>query len=173
MRFGLDSGPVTVSWPSFATSFAKRISSYHRFVFTFNSLALRRREFSAEIEPDTRSLGIPVSAQSNDRLCTTARIRTHVCLFPPFRYVVNMAARMESNCEPGRIQISQNTAEILAAAKKSSWFTPREDKVVAKGKGEVLTCTFLPSNGTFAKVDYFAHSLFEHSFSFIRHPQTG
>ena len=44
---------------------------------------------------------------------------------------------MESTGVRDKIQISQETAELLYAAGKSRWVTPREDKVVAKGKGEV------------------------------------
>jgi hypothetical protein len=44
---------------------------------------------------------------------------------------------MESNGRPGRIHISQETANQLVAAKKGHWFIHREDKVFAKGKGEL------------------------------------
>jgi len=53
-------------------------------------------------------------------------------------YSVNTASRMESNGEGGKIQISQSTADLLAQAGKKNWYTPREDKIVAKGKG---TCS--------------------------------
>jgi hypothetical protein len=39
----------------------------------------------------------------------------------------------------GRIQISQETADLLIEAGKIKWFYAREDKVVAKGKGEMNT----------------------------------
>jgi hypothetical protein len=39
----------------------------------------------------------------------------------------------------GRIHVSQETAEELCAKGKSNWVTPREDKIVAKGKGEMQT----------------------------------
>ena len=38
-----------------------------------------------------------------------------------------------------RIHISEDTARLLKIAGKSHWFKPREDKVVAKGKGELTT----------------------------------
>ena len=34
---------------------------------------------------------------------------------------------------PGRIQISQETADLLLEVGKSKWVYPREDKVTAKG----------------------------------------
>ena len=52
---------------------------------------------------------------------------------------VNCAARMESNGSPGRIHISQATAEELTRRGKSGWFKPREDLVAAKGKGIMQT----------------------------------
>ena len=59
--------------------------------------------------------------------------------FQLFGDTVNVAARMESNGEPGRIHISQETAEILKEAGKESWVEPREDVIMAKGKGQLNT----------------------------------
>jgi Adenylate and Guanylate cyclase catalytic domain len=50
---------------------------------------------------------------------------------------VNVAARMESTGEKGRIQCSQETATILMAAGKK--LTLRETKVETKGKGSLQT----------------------------------
>jgi len=38
-----------------------------------------------------------------------------------------------------KIHISQETADILTACNKGHWIVPREDRVVAKGKGELST----------------------------------
>ena len=46
---------------------------------------------------------------------------------------------MESTGKPGRIQISNTTATLLTAAGKTSWIKPREDVVLAKGKGVINT----------------------------------
>jgi hypothetical protein len=46
---------------------------------------------------------------------------------------------MESTGLRDRIQVSQDTADLLIAAAKSKWLSPRKDKVVAKGKGEMQT----------------------------------
>lgn len=46
---------------------------------------------------------------------------------------------MESNGRPGTIQVSEDTAELLRSAGKSHWLVQREDRVVAKGKGELRT----------------------------------
>lgn len=53
------------------------------------------------------------------------------------RDTMNTASRMESTGLRDKIQVSQETAELLFAGGKSRWVTPREDKVAAKGKGEV------------------------------------
>jgi hypothetical protein len=46
---------------------------------------------------------------------------------------------MESNGLRGMIQVSQETATLLVNADKEHWLTPREDKIVAKGKGMLQT----------------------------------
>jgi Adenylate and Guanylate cyclase catalytic domain len=46
---------------------------------------------------------------------------------------------MESTGVPGRIQLSQETADLLTAAGKAHWIKPREETVYAKGKGEMST----------------------------------
>ena len=46
---------------------------------------------------------------------------------------------MESTGIPGKIQVSQETAEILMASKKGKWVTEREERVIAKGKGSLQT----------------------------------
>ena len=46
---------------------------------------------------------------------------------------------METTGACDRIQVSQETAELLVAAGRSDWLTPRDAKVEAKGKGELQT----------------------------------
>lgn len=46
---------------------------------------------------------------------------------------------MESNGEKGKIHVSQATADALIKAGKEKWLTEREDRIVAKGKGEMVT----------------------------------
>ena len=48
-----------------------------------------------------------------------------------------MAIILERTCEPGHIQISQETAELLASDRKSSWFVPREEKIKTEVKGHI------------------------------------
>jgi hypothetical protein len=51
----------------------------------------------------------------------------------------------------GRIQVSSETAALLSGAGKSHWLSLREDRIHAKGKGEMTTfwlqiCRKSPSN---------------------------
>jgi len=59
--------------------------------------------------------------------------------FQLFGDAMNTTSRMESNGEPGRIHISEATANLLKSAGKEKWFIQRPDKIVAKGKGEMTT----------------------------------
>jgi hypothetical protein len=52
---------------------------------------------------------------------------------------------MESTGIKDRIQISQETADELIAAGKVHWLTRREDKVIAKGKGEGKVFVMVPT----------------------------
>jgi class 3 adenylate cyclase len=57
--------------------------------------------------------------------------------FQLFGDSMNTASRIETTGRTGRIHISQQTADLLKAAGKESWYIPRKDKVHAKGKGEL------------------------------------
>ena len=52
---------------------------------------------------------------------------------------MNTASRMETTSTRGRIQVSQDTADLLVAAGKSHWISRRDELVFAKGKGEMQT----------------------------------
>ena len=75
---------------------------------------------------------------------TAGVLRGDRARFQLFGDTVNTAARMESTGLRDRIHISQETADLLIAAGKSHWVVPREDVVVAKGKGELRTFWLLP-----------------------------
>jgi hypothetical protein len=46
---------------------------------------------------------------------------------------------MESTGVPNRIQVSQETADLLKESRKGEWLTPRQTKIEAKGKGNLQT----------------------------------
>lgn len=54
---------------------------------------------------------------------------------------MNTTARIESNGASNRIHCSEETANLLIAAGKGHWVAAREDKIHAKGKGEVRNLT--------------------------------
>mmetsp|Transcript_17457 Transcript_17457/g.50332 ORF Transcript_17457/g.50332 Transcript_17457/m.50332 type:complete len:217 (-) Transcript_17457:802-1452(-) len=61
-------------------------------------------------------------------------------LLSPFLYVdYSTAARLESTGKPGKIHVSRATANILTRRGKQGWLEERQDKVMAKGKGEMET----------------------------------
>lgn len=59
--------------------------------------------------------------------------------FQLFGDTVNTASRMESTGVPRMIQVSQTTADSLILHGKAGWLSPRKEKIVAKGKGEMQT----------------------------------
>ena len=62
---------------------------------------------------------------------------------------MNTAARMESNGKPSKIHISEDTAQLLIAAGKPYWVVKREDKISAKGKGEMQTFWLLVEQSSY------------------------
>ena len=95
------------------------------------------RQMERELGPDTADLGLRVGLHSGQ--VTAGVLRGERARFQLFGDTVNTAARMESTGRPNRIQVSKETSEFLVDCKKEHWLTPREDKVNAKGKGELDT----------------------------------
>jgi class 3 adenylate cyclase len=101
----------------------------------------RMRQLTAELATslgdDTANLEIRIGLHSGP--VTGGVLRGQKSRFQLFGDTMNTASRMESNGMSGRIHVSQETAEELCAKGKSTWVTSREDKIVAKGKGEMQT----------------------------------
>lgn len=71
---------------------------------------------------------------------TAGVLRGEKARFQLFGDTVNTASRMESTGAPGRIQVSQKTADLLILAGKGDWLHLRAEPVEAKGKG--IMCTY-------------------------------
>lgn len=95
------------------------------------------REVSERLGSETRLLRLRVGLHSG--AVTAGVLRGQKSRFQLFGDTVNVASRMESTGQAGRIQVSQETADELVAKGKKSWLKMREDKVNAKGKGELTT----------------------------------
>lgn len=92
--------------------------------------------------PDTAELGMRAGLHSGP--VTAGVLRGERARFQLFGDTVNTASRMESTGVMKRVQVSQQTADLLIAANKGGWLRARQDKVFAKGKGELQTYWLLP-----------------------------
>lgn len=95
------------------------------------------KKLEIRLGPDTTDLDMRFGLHSGP--VTAGVLRGERSRFQLFGDTMNTASRMESNGKPGMIQLSQETADLLAASGKTHWFTPRDDRIIAKGKGELQT----------------------------------
>jgi class 3 adenylate cyclase/hemoglobin-like flavoprotein len=101
------------------------------------TMSLLTTKLEIELGPDTGDLAMRIGLHSGP--VTAGVLRGKNCRFQLFGDTVNTAARMESNGKRNAIHISEETAQLLRDARKEDWLIVREDKIVAKGKGELQT----------------------------------
>ncbi|KAG7339562.1 adenylate and guanylate cyclase catalytic domain containing protein [Nitzschia inconspicua] len=94
-------------------------------------------ELEVSLGPDTCNLALRVGLHSGPVVAGV--LRGEKSRFQLFGDTMNTASRMESTGVPNKIQISQETATLLSSVGKEHWYTEREDKITAKGKGELNT----------------------------------
>ena len=70
---------------------------------------------------------------------TAGVLRGENMRFQLFGDTMNTCSRMESNGIKNRIHVSKETADLVIAAGKEKWIMPREEKIYAKGKGDLQT----------------------------------
>ena len=86
---------------------------------------------------DTSTLDMRFGIHSG---ATTAGIlRGTKSRFELFGDTINTASRMESTGVGGKIQVSEETAELIRLDGKESWLVKRDSMVTAKGKGLLQT----------------------------------
>jgi hypothetical protein len=107
------------------------------------------RKLEATLGPDTANLSMRIGLHSGP--VTAGVLRGDRARFQLFGDTVNTAARMESTGVRRKIQVSQETAELITAT-HPNWVKPRQDTVVAKGKGEMQTYWLLPQREFTASV---------------------
>lgn len=95
------------------------------------------QKLEVKLGPGTADLGMRIGLHSGP--ITGGILRGERSRFQLFGDTINTAARMESNSMKGRIQISEQTADLIFAAKLEHWLMKREDKIEAKGKGVLQT----------------------------------
>jgi hypothetical protein len=95
------------------------------------------KKLETSLGPDTGDLTMRMGLHSGP--VTAGVLRGERSRFQLFGDTMNTAARMESNGKKDRIHLSMETADLLIAAGKSMWVTARDDKIIAKGKGELQT----------------------------------
>jgi class 3 adenylate cyclase len=95
------------------------------------------RSLEATLGPGTADLTMRFGMHSGP--VTAGVLRGQKARFQLFGDTMNMAARMESSGIKNKIHLSQDTANLLIAAGRQQWITPRIDTVHLKGKGEAQT----------------------------------
>ena len=95
------------------------------------------RQLEVTLGPDTAELGLRFGLHSGP--VTAGVLRCERSRFQLFGDTMNTTARIESTGAKNKIHLSQETAELLVKAGKGHWVRAREEKVFAKGKGELAT----------------------------------
>ena len=108
--------------------------------------------------PETGDLQLRIGLHSGP--VTAGVLRGQKSRFQLFGDTVNTASRMESTGKANKIQVSQDTAELLKVGKKGHWLRLREEMVIAKGKGLMATYWIEPirSAPTISTRDRTSHS---------------
>ncbi|GKY99150.1 hypothetical protein MPSEU_000870500 [Mayamaea pseudoterrestris] len=108
---------------------------FARDILSRSRVLMKRLETT--LGPDTGELDMRVGIHSGP--VTAGVLRGERSRFQLFGDTMNTASRTESTGMKGKIQVSHDTADVLTSVGKGHWVTPREEVVVAKGKGVMST----------------------------------
>jgi class 3 adenylate cyclase len=95
------------------------------------------QELEVALGPDTADLAFRIGLHSGP--ITGGVLRGDNARFQLFGDAMNTASRIESTGERQRVHISKQTADLLIGVGKKHWVKPRDEKIVAKGLGELET----------------------------------
>jgi class 3 adenylate cyclase len=101
------------------------------------AMSTETKELEIRLGPGTSDLTLRIGLHSGS--VTGGVLRGDKSRFQLFGDTMNTAARMESTGLPDCIQMSERTANLLKASGKENWILRREEPVLAKGKGEMVT----------------------------------
>ena len=92
------------------------------------------RQMEVWLGPDTADLSMKIGIHSGP--VTGGVLRGEKSRFQLFGETMDNAFKMEETGLPGRIHISQATADLLRVAGHTDWANPSEQKIILKGKTE-------------------------------------
>jgi class 3 adenylate cyclase len=92
-----------------------------------------------EVQQGTGTSDLKMRIGTHSGPVTAGVLRGEKSRFHLFGNTMNTAARMESTGERGKMQVSEDTANLLLKFGKQHWLKTREERVYVKGKGEMQT----------------------------------
>ena len=102
-----------------------------------STMNMLTQKLEVALGPDTTDLAFRIGLHSGP--VTGGVLRGDNARFQLFGDSMNTASRIESTGAKHRVHISAQTADLLIAAGKTHWIKPREERIVAKGLGELQT----------------------------------
>lgn len=103
------------------------------------------RDLEVSLGPETSDLDLRIGIHSGQ--VTAGVLRGERARLQLFGDTINTTSRIESSSKPGRILLSNETAELIIAGGKGHWIEKRENMIEAKGKGALQVRMFCRGTG--------------------------